>query len=183
MFINTTTGDLLTYQQLQALEEFSRVGWPSDETVSGIDDRIAPAYARLTITDPPEVAANEVVFLAGGELHQGSWRSIWQTRPMTEVEFEDAQTAIKFPYENAVQMHMDAAAKRHGYDNIMTAVSYAEENAVPKFQAEGQAFRAWRSLCWAYCYAQLEAVMTQARAQPTVEDFVAELPPAPFAPE
>lgn len=79
-------------------------------------------------------------------------------------------------YVAAVQAHLDAAARAAGYDNIHTAVSYADESAVSKFQFEGAAFRAWRSLCWAYCYAQLDAVDTQQRNQPTIDELVAELP-------
>lgn len=79
-------------------------------------------------------------------------------------------------YERAVQLHMDTAAKSAGYDDIKTAVTYADEPAVARFQTEGAAFRAWRSLCWDYCYAQLAAVQAQTRTQPTVEDFITELP-------
>ena len=79
-------------------------------------------------------------------------------------------------YERAVQEHMDAAAKTAGYDSINTAVSYADEPAVAVFQSEGAAFRAWRSLCWAYCYAQLAAVEAQERTQPTIDALIVELP-------
>jgi hypothetical protein len=79
-------------------------------------------------------------------------------------------------YSEAVQIHMDAAAALHGYDSIKTAVTYADEPAVPKFQIEGLAFRAWRSLCWDYCYTQLAAVLAGHRTQPTIEQLIAELP-------
>lgn len=79
-------------------------------------------------------------------------------------------------FERAVQATLDAAANAAGYDNVITAVSYAEEPAIPKFQADGQAFRAWRSKCWDYCYEQLAAVKSGAREQPTLDAFMAELP-------
>ncbi len=77
--------------------------------------------------------------------------------------------------EQAVQQHLDAQAKAHGYDNIFTAVTYADEHIVPTFQAEGEAFRAWRSLVWEYCYTQMAAVQAQERAAPTPEELVAEI--------
>lgn len=52
-----------------------------------------------------------------------------------------------------LQAVMDAAAQALGYDDIKVAITYADEPAVPKFQAEGQALRAWRSLVWDACYA------------------------------
>ena len=79
-------------------------------------------------------------------------------------------------YRDAVQAHLDGAAKTAGYDDIKTAVTYAEEPAVPKFQVEGQAFRAWRSLVWQYGYAQLDAILAGERERPPVGEFIAELP-------
>lgn len=76
----------------------------------------------------------------------------------------------------AVQRHLDAKARSLGYDDIFTAVTYAEEPAVPKFQAEGQALRAWRSLAWEKCYAELARVQGGQRTIPTPDEAVAELP-------
>lgn len=75
-----------------------------------------------------------------------------------------------------IQGHMDAAAKAYGYDDIKAAVTYAEEPVVPKFQAEGRAFRAWRSLVWAYAYGVLDEVKAGDREQPTADELLAELP-------
>ena len=76
----------------------------------------------------------------------------------------------------AVQEHMNAAAQAAGYDDIKSAVTYADEPAVPKFQAEGQAFRAWRSLVWAKCYQLLDEVKAGVREPMSAEEVIAELP-------
>lgn len=57
-----------------------------------------------------------------------------------------------------VQAHLDAQAVALGYDNIFTAVTYATEPAVPKFQNDGIALRTWRSLVWAKCYEVLDEI-------------------------
>lgn len=75
-----------------------------------------------------------------------------------------------------VQAHMDAQARAIRYADIATACSYAEESAVPKFQAEGQAFRIWRSLVWADCYSIMNEVIAGDRAIPTDEELIAALP-------
>lgn len=75
-----------------------------------------------------------------------------------------------------VQQHMDAAAQSRGYDNIFTACTYAEEPAVPRFQAEGQSFRAWRSQVWDTCYAIMDDVQQGLRPTPTAAKLIAELP-------
>lgn len=76
----------------------------------------------------------------------------------------------------SVQDHLDAAARVAGYDDIKSAVTYADEPAVPRFQAEGQAFRAWRSLCWNACYTVMADVQSGARSIPTAAELIAELP-------
>ena len=86
---------------------------------------------------------------------------------------EEQETRL---YEMAAQLHMDTAAHEHGYDNIATAVSYADEPAVTKFQREGKAFREWRSLVWAFCYDMLAKYKAGAIEKPTVEQLVAALP-------
>lgn len=80
-------------------------------------------------------------------------------------------------FRAVIQDYMDSAARLVGYDDIKTAVTYAEEPAVPKFQSEGKALRAWRSLVWAYGYQQIDAVQSGERALPTPDQLIAELPP------
>lgn len=76
-----------------------------------------------------------------------------------------AEAAIKA----AVQAHLDATALAHDYDSIAIAVTYADEPSVPKYQMEGQAFRAWRSLVWSAALPMIDGVHT-------VDDVLATLP-------
>ena len=79
-------------------------------------------------------------------------------------------------YMGAIQVHIDNTAQLLGYDNIQTAVTYADEPAYPKFQLEGKALRAWRSLVWAYTYEQAAKVAEGLREQPPLVEFLLELP-------
>lgn len=76
----------------------------------------------------------------------------------------------------AVQAHIDARAAAAGYDNIYTACTYADEPSVPKFQAEGQALRAWRSWVWAKCHEIMADVQAGKREIPSADRLIAELP-------
>jgi hypothetical protein len=76
----------------------------------------------------------------------------------------------------AIQAHLDAQAVAMGYESIATAVTYAEEPAVPRFQIEGQALRAWRSLVWATGYQLLAEVKAGARTEPTEPELLALMP-------
>ncbi|KQP43904.1 hypothetical protein [Pseudorhodoferax sp. Leaf274] len=77
---------------------------------------------------------------------------------------------------DAIQEYMDDMAQMLGYDDIKTAVTYADEPAVPRFQAEGQALRAWRSLVWAACYEHLALVQAGGAEIPSLEEAIAMLP-------
>lgn len=71
---------------------------------------------------------------------------------------------------------LDKQAQDRGYDNIFTAVTYADEPVVEQFQTEGLAFREWRSLVWAACYVILADVQAGNREAPTFEELEQELP-------
>jgi hypothetical protein len=74
-----------------------------------------------------------------------------------------------------VKFWLDSQARALGYDDIKSAVSYAEEPAVPQFQQEGQALRRLRSLAWARCYEILNAAQAGQRPVPTEEELIAEM--------
>lgn len=97
---------------------------------------------------------------------------------------EDDAKQITNALRDAVQAHLDATAVGLGYDSIYTAVTYADEPEVPKFQIEGQALRAWRSRVWAACHVVMNAVLAGQREVPTAAELIAELPPfvAPAVP-
>ncbi|MDO8385098.1 MAG: hypothetical protein Q7T13_01695 [Polaromonas sp.] len=83
---------------------------------------------------------------------------------------------LKSALVNAVQLYLDQGAQSLGYDDLKTAATYADEPAVPQFQNEGRALRAWRSLTWAYCHGVLADVLAEARPIPTAPELIAELP-------
>ena len=74
-----------------------------------------------------------------------------------------------------VQQWLDEQARALGYDDIKTAITYAEEPAVPKFQQEGQALRRLRSLAWARYDEILNEVQAGQRAIPTEDELIAEM--------
>lgn len=90
--------------------------------------------------------------------------------------FEERAAALR----DGVQKHLDTTAAAHGFDDIKTAVTYADEPAVPRFQAQGRAFRAWRSLVWDFCYSLQEKVAAGQADEPTLEQLLPMLPVCDF---
>ena len=96
----------------------------------------------------------------------GAW--VLQENPVVPVDPEAPEPEPPVPptleeraegLRTLVQQYMDATAKTKGYDSILNAITYADEESVPKFWAEGRMFRTWRSLMWAACYAMLASVI------------------------
>lgn len=77
-------------------------------------------------------------------------------------------------FTDAVQQHLDSKARSKGYDNIISACSYA---AAPNpFQEESAQFVTWRGNVWAYCYQELAKVQAGTRLVPDIGVFLMELP-------
>lgn len=76
----------------------------------------------------------------------------------------------------AVQRHADIVAVSQGFDDIREAVSYADEPAVPSFQARGRALRAWRSVLWAAFEELVAAIQAGKATVPSNDELQAALP-------
>lgn len=76
----------------------------------------------------------------------------------------------------AIQAKLDERARSKGYDDIVSACSYAAQPAGAPFQAEGAAFLQWRSAVWAKAYATLADVQTGKVPMPTPAQAVADMP-------
>lgn len=81
-----------------------------------------------------------------------------------------------------IQKTLDQYAQSWGYDDIKSAVTYADEPAVPKFQNEGRLLRAWRSLVWEQAAEILAHVESGQSPIPTKEEVLNSLPSAPVRP-
>lgn len=99
-----------------------------------------------------------------------------QADALARTAAENTPDLIKARLVAAVQAHLDATAQAHGYDSVYTACTYADEPAVPLFQAEGQALRAWRSLVWAHCHTVMAEARAGQRQVPTAAELIDELP-------
>jgi hypothetical protein len=124
---------------------------------------------RSTPTKPPKLTGTQVARWNG----QG-WEKLAKAPDPDPVQ--EPVEAVIARYEGAVQNQLDSAAKARGYDSLFTAISYAEEPAVPRFQADGQAFRRWRSLVWDYAHTEMNAVLMGEKPRPELDTFLAGLP-------
>lgn len=85
-----------------------------------------------------------------------------------------AFNALTQQFEQAIQAVLDREAVKVGYDNILSACTYAYPGN--PFQPEAESFVVWRSAVWAYCYQELAKVKNGTREMPTIEQIISELP-------
>ncbi|PWK65885.1 hypothetical protein [Aminobacter sp. AP02] len=81
-------------------------------------------------------------------------------------------------YKTAIVAHLDAKAQERRYDNAVSIATYVGSTN-SQWATEAAAFVAWRDAVWAY--AELDKVMNGERPQPTVVEFVTELPLLPWS--
>ena len=99
-------------------------------------------------------------------------KGAWVERTAERIAADKAATLAALT--KTVQAALDDEARSRGYDNVVSACSYA---AAPNpFQSEGQAFVSWRGNVWAACYAMLAQVEAGTRPVPTAAEVLAELP-------
>lgn len=151
------------------------------------DDYLLPGNAVEVA--PPVVSAGQAAVWEDGDWvvrpdHRGeTWWDV-DGHPIVVVEIGDPVAAglsatppppAIADYRYAIQAHIDATARERNYDSGVTCASYVNSTNAT-WAAEATAFTAWRDAVWAYAYAELEKVVNEERPQPTVEDFLAELP-------
>ena len=84
----------------------------------------------------------------------------------------DELTAL---FKEKTQELLDAKAREKGYDDILSACSYAGYDN--DFRAEGESFGIWRARVWKYGYALLNAIAEGKHKLPkSFDEILAEMP-------
>lgn len=78
-------------------------------------------------------------------------------------------------FKEKTQELLDAKARERGYDDILSACSYAGYDN--DFRAEGEAFGIWRAKVWKYGYGLLNAIAEGKHKMPkSFDEILAEMP-------
>ncbi|WP_296262012.1 MULTISPECIES: hypothetical protein [unclassified Pseudomonas] len=157
---------LVVFTDQDIRKKFPDVSFPETIETHNVIDL---GFAVVEQVEAPSTKPGET--LEPGDLRRIDDRVVrdWRVLP-------PSAEALQAIFEQAVQAELDSSAKAWGYDNLFTAISYADEPAVPRFQADGQAFRRWRSLVWDYAHTELNAVLAGEKPPPDLDTFLAGLP-------
>lgn len=88
---------------------------------------------------------------------------------------EPDPTQVIEGFRSAIQDHVDTQARSRRYDSGNSLATYVASTVV-QWAAEAVAFVCWRDAVWAYAYAEMDKVLGAEREQPTVQEFLDELP-------
>ena len=121
-------------------------------------------FYKLIYTNPPTV-------LPWHRLEQGdpvNNTQTWVQVPLTETEIIDQCSVL-------LNERLNTFAKERGYDNILSACSYATSTVI-KFQTEGQTCVRLRDASWSYLFSVISDVRDGLRAMPSWDQLESELP-------
>lgn len=96
-------------------------------------------------------------------------------RPMLQDQPPPTTEQIIAGFTVAIQQRLDNFAMTRGYDNILSAATYAT-STVAKFATEGQYAVDARDATWAKCYDILADIDSGIREVPTLDELLSELP-------
>lgn len=94
---------------------------------------------------------------------------------ITQRAVELAAVAEIGAYQRAIEAHIDSVAQSRNYTNGISLAGYIN-STIEQWASEAAIFIAWRDEVWLYAYAELDKVQNGLRPQPTIEEFLAELP-------
>jgi len=155
----------------------------ADETIISTDDRVKCFWETRASNEDLAFDENGLPYVKTYAMQADGTRyshyldtpdnnGIYQ--PDTVKIDADAKARLKLSLEQVVQSYLDGEAQKLGYDNIVSACTYA--SASNPFQEEGQSFVSWRGNVWKTCYQILEDVEAGIREVPTEAELLAELP-------
>lgn len=131
------------------------------------------------IIDPPD---GVIAFIGDGDVDEATevsstWTVDQREIITAEAKAEERQRSIKGEFELAIQRHIDEKPREKNFRDSLTLASYIADEDEPEWAAQARAFIKWRTAVWKYSYAELARVMAGEREQPTISDFIDELPP------
>lgn len=127
----------------------------------------------ISNTNIQRISDNAFIPFAPGNRDYGEYLE-WLNQGNTPLP-PDPIEITQQDYTNAIQKHLDDAAKAKQYNDALSLASY-KDSSITQWASEAATFIAWRDSVWVYAYTELQKVQNQLRTQPTVEEFIQELP-------
>ena len=162
------------YSVDQLRKDNPNTSFPSGISIDLLSDWNVYPVKRTTV--PIHDSLTESVFEVVPILIDGFWTQVWEVKSASEQEISDRKQEIKNRITEQVQERLDTFAQTRGYDNIVSACSYATSTH-PRYGPEGRYCVQVREATWDKLF-QIEAqVLAGTRPMPrTYAEIEPELP-------
>lgn len=174
--VENNTVTLYPYRAIDLLQDNPSVSFPNT-----LNSEILRNYNVYLVEETPIPQYNPITEILEQDTPEflatlGRCKQKWKVRVATPEEVvANRETLIK-AYTEATQLRLDNFAISRGYDNILSACTYAT-STVPKFRTEGQYCVEARDATWAKLLDILTQVETNTRSVPaSYADIEPELP-------
>lgn len=94
---------------------------------------------------------------------------------MSVITIRPAPQPAVDDYKKAIEILLDNVARTRRYDSALSIATYVGSTNA-QWALEAGTFVAWRDAVWNYAYGELDKVFGGQRSQPTVLEFLDELP-------
>jgi hypothetical protein len=178
-YVQTNNGTFVRH----ILNEFESIQW--DETnktsVRKLPESKREEFGlfRLQLVTPPSFdpvtqARTDGDAVLIGDVWTQQWIVEGLTAEQTAINIVESKIAKELAVSTAVQSVIDKAAQALGFDNIDSITKYI--GFANTFEADATSLRNWVPLIWDYVYKVRADIESGARAEPTVEELLLELP-------
>lgn len=171
MYAKIENDQIVKYPISNIHQELPNISFPEDMT----NVHLPEGYVKVHYTPSPaynpdthKVKPSDPVF--NGEV----WEQGYTVEPLSMAELETRLLAFKADAIDKTQRKLDTFAKTRGYDNILSACSYAT-STIAKFQKEGQYCVEARDATWTKLY-EILAGIEAGQPIPTFIDIEQQLP-------
>lgn len=137
------------------------------------DDKLALwGVHRVVETARPEFDAVTQSLIEDKPIQiDGQWVQVWEVRAASAAEIAERKEKIRQKIVDKVQQRLDTFAQTRGYDNIVSACSYASSQH-PKYGPEGRYCVAAREQTWDALFAIEAEVIAGTRPMPYGYDSI-----------
>lgn len=174
IFASADGATIYPYSFAQLRQDNPNVSYPAQPT----NEALASwgVYSITPMLPPAYDARVEKLVELTPQLVFGNWEQTWSVVPLTADEIAERNKQIREQIVADVQTRLDTFAQSKGYDNIVSACSYATSQH-PKYGPEGRYCVTAREQTWDALFAIESDVIAGNRPMPQNYDEIAgELP-------
>lgn len=174
VYVLVANGTVVRYPYTDLRTDNPNTSFP--EAMPDVDLEPWGVFAVVPSTPPQINPLTQTIVEDTPVLAEGVWTQVWVVRAATQVEATTRVAAIQASIIAQTQYRLDAFALTRGYDNIVSACSYATSTHA-KYGPEGRYCVDAREQTWDTLFAGLAEVAAGTRPMPTgYSDIEAELP-------